>query len=352
MKKKKNNLFSLIYMGVTIIAIVLIALTGPNLEQIGDALKDFNIWWLFACIGSLLLYWLADAWLLDDITSYMYKRVPFRRSIKVGIIGLYYSALTPSSTGGQPMQVIYMKRYKMPVGTATCIVGIKFVIYELSLCTIYIVGMILRGAYYYTYHNEAFWLAVLGFVVNLIAVIVIILSIVNKRLVLGIGNWLIKVLAKIKLVKKKEQMLSNFENTIDEYHTAAAYISKYKLRAIGSYFISIINLAFLFLIPYLIYLSFGYTQYNVMDIFVMEACLFLAVSFVPLPGAAGASEGGFMLFFGPFFGAGTAVAMLIWRFLTYYMMLITGSLLVVLDEVYAMRRSKKQLPLDDTPETE
>ncbi len=343
MNKKKSRIFSLIYMGSTVVVIILILLFGSDLDEIGHALKNFNIWWLFACIGSLLLYWFADGLLLYDITAYMYKRMPLLRCVKVGMIGLYYSALTPSSTGGQPMQVMYMKRDNVPIGTATCIVGIKFVIYELSLCTIYVIGMILRGGYYLANNSEAFWLAALGFVVNLAAVFFIILSIINKKLVLTIGNWLIRGFAKIKIIKNKDNTLGHFAEVIDEYHTAASYISRYKLRALGSFIISIINLAFLFLIPYLIYLSFGYTQYNIADIFIMEAFLFLAVSFFPLPGAAGASEGGFMLFFGSFFGAATGVAMLIWRFLTYYTMLITGSLMVVFDEVFSIRRKSKEM---------
>jgi uncharacterized protein (TIRG00374 family) len=329
-------------MGLTIVVIILIVLFGTDLDEIGQALKNFNIWWLFSCIAALILYWFTDGLLLYDITTYMYKRMPLRRCVKVGVIGLYYCALTPSSTGGQPMQVIYMRRDNVPTGTATCIVGIKFVIYELSLCSIYIVGMILRGADYYVNNNEAFWLAALGFVINLVAVTFIILTIINKKLVLNVGNWLIRMCAKIKIVKHKEKTLGHFAEVIDEYHTAASYISRYKLRAMGSYFISIINLAFLFLIPYLIYLSFGYTKYNMIDIFTMEAFLFLAVSFFPLPGAAGASEGGFMLFFAPFFGAATGVAMLIWRFLTYYTILITGSLIVVFDEVFSIRKKSKQ----------
>ncbi len=342
MKKKKTHLFSFIYMGVTIVAIIVILLFAADLEEIGRALENFNIWWLFSCVAALLLYWLMDALLLHDITKYMYKKEPLLQSIKVGLIGLYYCALTPSSSGGQPMQVVYMRRNKMPVGTATCIVCIKFVIYELSLCSIYIAGMCLRGAYFYTNHNEAFWLAVLGFLVNLAAVVFIILTIINKKLVMKIGRGLISLLCRFKIVKDKDRTNENFEHTIDDYHTAAAYISKYKLRALGSYFISVLNLSFLFVIPYLIYLSFGYSANNIIDIFTMEAMLFLAVSFVPLPGAAGASEGGFLLFFGPFFGAATAVAMLIWRFLTYYMMLIVGSLLVVFDEVLSIKRLKNK----------
>jgi uncharacterized protein (TIRG00374 family) len=332
-------------MGVTIVAIIVILLFAADLDEIGQALKNFNIWWLFACIAALLLYWLSDALLLHDITKYMYRRVSLAQSIKVGLIGLYYCALTPSSTGGQPMQVVYMRRKNIPVGTATCIVSIKFVIYELSLCSLYITGMCLRGAYYYSHHNEAFWLAVLGFVINLAAVMFIILTIANKKLVLKIGCGLISLLSKLRIIKKKDLAIEHFEHTIDDYHTAAAYISKHKLRAFVSYIISVLNLSFLFVIPYLIYLSFGYSANGIIDVFTMEAMLFLAVSFFPLPGAAGASEGGFLLFFSPFFGAATAVAMLIWRFLTYYMMLIVGSLIVVFDEVISLRHAKKDVAL-------
>ena len=340
-KKKKTRLFSLIYIGVTIIAIILIALL-TDVNDIAEAFKSFSVWWLAACLGALLLYWLTDGLLLHDITAYMYKREPLLRSLKIGIIGLYYGAVTPFATGGQPMQVLYMKRNKIPVGTATCIVCIKFVIYELSLCAIYVVAMIARGIYYYTNYNEVFWLATLGFAINLAAVCFIILTIINKRLVLRFGGWLIRVFARIKVVKDKEKTMVNFEGTIDDYHTAASYISRYKLRAIGSFLISFVNLAFFFVIPYFLYLAFGNREFDMLHIFTMQAFVYLAVSFFPTPGGSGAAEGGFLLFFRPFFGASTYIAMMIWRFFTYFMMLIVGSLIVVFNEVLAMRRVKKE----------
>lgn len=346
-KKKKTRLFSLIYIGVTIVVIVLIGLF-TNINDIAEAFKRFSVWWLVACLGALLLYWLTDGLLLHDITGYMYKREPLSRSIKVGLIGLYYGAVTPLASGGQPMQVVYMKRYKIPVGTATCIVCIKFVIYELSLCTIYVIAMVFRGLYYYTSFNEAFWLATFGFIINLAAVFFIILTIINKKLVLRIGCWLIRLLARTKLVKNQDQQVENFKKTIDDYHTAASYISRYKLRAIGSFFISLINLTFFFVIPYFVYLAFGNRDFNLLDIFTMQAFVYLAVSFVPTPGGSGAAEGGFLLFFRSFFGGSTYIAMLIWRSFTYYLMLIVGSLLVVFNEVLSMRRPQKKKIQDGT----
>jgi uncharacterized membrane protein YbhN (UPF0104 family) len=113
------------------------------------------------------------------------------------------------------------------------------------------------------------------------------------------------------------------------------------------------NLAFMFVIPYLIYLSLSSQNTNIIDFFFIESFLFLAVSFFPLPGAAGASEGGFLLFFGPPLypdTAITAVAMLIWRFLTYYLLLIVGSVWVVLDEVFSLRKAKNNPDLSGSGE--
>jgi len=270
----------------------------------------------------------------------MYKREPFLQSIKIGIIGLYYGALTPFATGGQPVQVVYMRRNKVPVGAATCIVCIKFVIYELSLCAIFLAAIVVRGSYYYVNYTEVFWITMLGFAVNLVSVFVIILTIINKRIVLNFGAALIRLLNRLRLVKDKEKTFEDFAKTIDDYHTAASYISRYKLRAVGSFIISVINLCFLFIITYFIYLAFGNTAHSVIDVFTMQAMFYIAVSFFPTPGTAGAAEGGFLLFFGNMFGRAVPIAMLIWRFITYYVVIIAGSLLVVFEEVFSIRKRR------------
>ncbi len=350
-KKKKTAIIRFAYIGLTVLAIALIGLLTVNVDEMKSAFEMLNLKWLFACFGCLFLYWLTDAILLNDITSYMYKRESYFHSLKVGIIGLYYGALTPFATGGQPMQVVYMRRRRMPVGTATCIVGVKFVVYELSLCTLFIAAMIVYGSTFYSEYNRnyMFWFSLLGFMVNASAVFFIILTLVNKNLVVRIGNAVINFFVKLKIIRKQQKALNTFEKTIEDYHAAAEYIAKYKLRAVGSFFISVINLIFFFAIPYFIYSAFGSPgDKHIEDIIALQAFLYIAISFVPTPGTAGAAETGFHAIFAALFGAGAVFApMLIWRFLTYYLILIVGSIVVVLDEVFTMRHGSKRAPTEE-----
>ena len=66
------------------------------------------------------------------------ERVSFWTTFKIGLIGLYYSYITPSSTRGQPMQVAYLLRSKVNAGNSTAVLFVKFFAYQLAfvLCTI------------------------------------------------------------------------------------------------------------------------------------------------------------------------------------------------------------------------
>ena len=72
------------------------------------------------------------------------------------------------------MQVVYMKRENIHYGASMCIVSVKFIIYELSMCLFYVIAMLFRGVYFYRNYQEVFWLTSLGFVINLAAVIMIV----------------------------------------------------------------------------------------------------------------------------------------------------------------------------------
>jgi hypothetical protein len=75
----------------------------------------------------------------------------------------------------------------------------------------------------------------------------------------------------------------------------------------------------------------------------VQFLLYITASFTPLPGASGAQEGGFYLFFKSFFPDSLIfAALLIWRFVTYYLFIIIGFLAVLADQTFKMRLKRKQ----------
>ncbi len=348
-KAKKKSKWKLIYILGTMIVILFIVFLDPNSGDIFSVANQLNPWWIVGAFGAVLLYWITDALILGQMTGCVAKPMGPLRTLKIGIIGLYYGALTPFATGGQPIQVYYMKRDAgIPVGIATCVVTLKFLMYELGICSIYIIAMVFNGEYFYNEQNEVFWISSLGFAVNLFGLGFLLLSLFHKRFVLKFVRIIYKVLSKIKIIRHPEKHLHSVEKTVEEFSASAKYLGKNIFKMVISYVLSVINLGLLFSITYFIYRAVGLDEVLAIEIMAMQSFLYLAVMFFPTPGAAGGSEGGFGLFFGSYFAPiSWQLPMIIWRFLTYYLMLLVGALIVILDEFFAGRRKKTQQKDDE-----
>ena len=346
-KSTKTSIFRFAYIGVTVLVIVLIGLFDSNFKDIGKAIQNIDGFWLLGAVVCMVLYWLTDGWLLQYITNYTSEnKLSYGKSLKIGIIGMYYSAMTPSSSGGQPFQVVYMKREKIPVGTSTCIVVIKFICFAITVIIFFLLSWLMLGTSTLQDYSAVYWLSILGFVIYALAILLIVLTIINETWVLRAGNSIINFLYRIRLLKKVETVekaKNAFTKTIDDYNSTTKYLKNNKRHLVGSVLISIVNIGFLFAITYFIYRAFGLSEYTFFYVMALQAFLYTAVSYFPLPGAAGASEGGFYVIFSAFFAKDLVfMAMLIWRILTYYIILAMGSLVVVLDEFYNMRKNKPE----------
>jgi len=96
-------------------------------------------------------------------------------------------------------------------------------------------------------------------------------------------------------------------------------------------------------ISYCVYRSLGQSALSYPDILTLQFLLYIAASFTPLPGASGAQEGGFYIFFQGVFPAEQLVgALLLWRFFTYYFTLIIGFGAVMVDSAGSLIKHKNK----------
>ncbi|MBQ3274263.1 MAG: flippase-like domain-containing protein [Christensenellaceae bacterium] len=354
-KPKKSTIFRFVYIAATIIVLLIIAMTNEDFRDLPEVIAGLNYLWLLGGAGCIVIYWLTDGWLLGDITSYMSeKKLPFKKSLKIGMIGLYYCALTPSATGGQPVQVMHMSREKIPVGTGTCIVLIKFIAYALTTITYYLIALAFLNGFYMEHYPAMYWLSLAGFLIMCGMIFLVIFTIVKKDGMINFGKKIIGLFStKIKVIKDPDEAIENFTKVIEDYAQAGRYIIKHKRRALGSYGISMLNFFFYFALTYFIYKSFNMDEETFPMIMMLQSLLYSAINYFPTPGGAGMSESGFYVIFSAFFPSNLAfAAMLIWRVFTYYLILVVGTLIVIFDEAFNIKRSSGQIPIETLTETE
>lgn len=343
MKKSTKKALQIGYLGVTLLFLVAIGFLDPNLKSFFKNPPAISSTLLLSAIGCILGYWLTDGIIIKLISSFIYGRVSFAHSMRLSIIGQFYSAITPASMGGQPAQVLYMKRDGVPVGQATCIISIKFLGFQTGLCTFYLLGLLVQGSFLFSKHQDIFWLTTVGFLINATIVVFILMAMLRTDKLKKVISKIISGLARIRIVKNKEKVQSHSEKIIEDFHTAVGYCNKKAGRILAVYAVSLLHHLCMFSVSYFIYRAFGLTEQTWLSLMTVQALLYVAVSFIPTPGGSIVSEGGFYLFFSLYFPKELVfVSLVLWRLITYYAHIVAGVAIIVCDQLTYMRKHRKK----------
>ena len=175
-------------------------------------------------------------------------------------------------------------------------------------------------------------LILLGFAINTaIVVLLAIISFSNKfnKFCVNKGIW---VLEKLHIVKNRKKQEEKWEEKCNDFHEGATYLLSNKTLCIKGYIYNLISLTANYITPLFIIFALSQniniTTINPMTTIVSSAYIMIIGSFVPIPGASGGIEYGYMRFFGNFIsGTLLTASLLIWRFVTYYLPMVVGGII-------------------------
>ena len=338
----KKILMVLISLGV----MGLIAALDPNVSSMGDALSRAKPWWLLCALLCAVMSYVFNMLMHLDICRIADINMTFFECATTTMVGFFYNALTPMQIGGQPMQVLQMRGYGVPVGSATSITLIKYMSWQFAVVLVATVGMIVLGQPIALLGTAVRTLVLIGYGINVFVFVFVTVATLNPKWLTGIGDRLLAFLKRHRLIRKEktyERAVADWNRTMNDYAMAVKLMFKRKLRgALPLLFFGFMELACFLSVTYFIYLGFGLSEYPAQHVILLQSLLSMAVSFIPIPGGAGASEGGFYLVFGSLFGMALRFpSMLLWRMLTYYLNIIFGIVFILAD---GLRKNRRRLP--------
>ena len=341
-KGKRKSILYFVYILFTIGVLVLIGLLDPQIKSFNVALSLVNLRWIAVAILSMVLFWLTDTFIIHMMTCYLHKCQKFWTSYKISMVGHFYSALTPFSSGGQPMQVVYMNREGITPWKSTPLLIMKFLLWQMSVCLVGAIAVPLSWRTVFMTDSKLLILVVIGFFANLAVIGIGVLAIANYKAVHAIARFFVRIGTAMRLVRNKEKSFQNVEKFIDGYKDSLKLLFKNPKKTFFAFLATLAQLIFYLGVTCFIYVACTGGPINVRDIFnvfLMQSVLSMAVSFIPLPGASGASEGGFYLLFRQFFNPNMMfVVVIMWRMISYYLNLLAGFLVIVIDAVIGARK--------------
>lgn len=270
----------------------------------------------------------------------------FVTSAKTNFIGRYYDAVTPFSTGGQPMQIYYLSTKGISGGNSSAIVLIKYIFSILCWITLGAALMIagtVQGVLDDVSGGSLLkitgWI---GIAVNLIVPTFVLLFLVLPKFMHKLTVGVIKLGAKMKIVKNIDKTTERALKTVNDFKSSFKTMATSPVKFIALICVCFCESALTFSIPFFVMKAFS-CPVDGLALAVMSLNVFaiFGVSFIPTPGNSGVMEGMGALAFSVAAGASLIWSVITWRLLTFYIYIIIGLGISVYDMIKKNIRSKK-----------
>lgn len=112
MKNKKkiigNGIFLFLVLGLTLYGVF----HGEDLGLIWENLKKADIRYLFPAVICVVFFIWGESIIIHYLLYTLQIRLKKWKCFLISSVGFFFSCITPSASGGQPMQMVYLKKEK------------------------------------------------------------------------------------------------------------------------------------------------------------------------------------------------------------------------------------------------
>lgn len=338
MEKKKHKInggliFNILVLGISAYLIVYFFISDDGVIDLLKSPDGINYFWLV--IGLLVF---DCNIILDALVTLVYLRSQYPHfrlldAVKVAFVGVFFGAVTPSNTGGQPMQLYLLNKLHVSVGFGSACLTQKFIVYQLVTTSFSIFAVLVNYSYFGSAFTN-FWSSafiVMGFAVQILLTVFLLIVSFSERITKKLIRLIYFFLKKLPFIKDPTAKIIKVSREFNNFLQSNRMLMTDKKRLAKIFALVFVQMLCILSVPFFVYIAFGMPKIafmhhvpagNWFDFICIQSFVLFTSNLVPLPGASGGAELAFTMYFGSFFNIGRIhkikPAILLWRFITYY----------------------------------
>lgn len=339
--RNKKHILSLLLLLILIGVTFFLIFKKTSIASVRLALSHINPIYVVMGIACMFIYVSCEGECLRIICNSLGEKISFLKSFVYACSDVYFSAITPSATGGQPAMIYYMSKDNIPLSRSSLSVLLTLIEYMAVLVILGILSFFFHFSF--IMHSTLFIIMFcFGLVMSALVIVGSLAAMFSKTLIQRFGRWCIRVLAKIRIIKDTENANASLDKQLAEYKKGAEYIKTHPIISIRVFIISFIQRTSLLTVTYLVYRGLGLNDTSMISVLAMQSVVMLSVTSLPLPGAVGASEFMFTQAFGNFFPRDLVMpAMLLTRGINFYFNTLFAGAVSMCNHISLMRKRRK-----------
>lgn len=322
-KNMVSGLVLLLLAALTVSAIF----KGNDMAAVFAAMGTLHPLYLCAAVITALFFVSAEGMMICYLLRALNYKTKVSTCVKYSFVGFFFSGITPSATGGQPMQLYYMQKEGHKVSDSTVVLMTVAVIYKFVLVVMGVGILLFYHKPLSVYLKQYLYLYYLGLFLNTLLVVILLFIMISPGCFKGIVIGGEKLLQKFRVLKRSGERRERLIEMADQYHEAVLFFLKNKGKIGAVVAFTVVQRCSVFFLTWLIYRGLGLREAHMLTVMSLQASVYIAVDMLPLPGAQGITEMMYKTAFSLIFpGAYLTASMCVTRGLNFYMVLIVSAL--------------------------
>lgn len=344
MKKHSKALWSVLALVIAVLTVRAVFMgSGMTLRQLREGLESVDPLWMFPAVLCMfgIIYFEGEA--LRKIlrsTGFHPKR---RQVFLYSAADAYFSAITPSATGGQPASAFFMIRDGISGPVAAAALLLNLMMYTVSLVVCGLISILVRPLVFFRLSPGSKLLIAAGLLVIVLQVIVFWLVLKKPLMFRHAAYALIGFLHRIHLMHKPEKWKQKVLHMLHEYDSCVKILSGHRNMLWYAFAMNMLQRASQFTGVIFVYRALGGSWQHCADLWVIQCLVYIGVYCVPIPGSMGVTDALMLDGYLKLMTKSLAFQVqMIWRGLSFYLCVGLSGLTVLAGYLHQRRRKKER----------
>jgi len=292
MKKHSKLIWSLITLGLAVLTISVILLQSKELT-FGDlilAVRDAHKGWLALALASMLGIIVFEGEGLRCLLKNSGYPCSHRKGIKYAAADIYFSAITPSASGGQPMSAFFMVTDGAPGGIVAGLLLINLIMYMIAIVVIGLFCFLLHPAMFMNFAIIGRILIVFGYLVMIGFVVFFLFLMANAPRIFSWGCAIIRWLYKKRFIKQPDYWKKRLETVINDYQSCVTIARGKPLMLLTVFIFNLLHRLSQLSVSMLMYMATGGELSKAGNVWLTQIYVIMGSNFIPIPGSMGITD--------------------------------------------------------------
>lgn len=292
-KKRKTILWLIVslFIAVTTIRVIFLQNRSLSLKNLSLIIWSASPSWIVVSLLLVLGFIVFEGFSLQ----YILNRLGYTAGPIQGIIysagDQFFSAITPSASGGQPASAFFMYSDHIPGAAITVCLLINLVMYVASTLTIGVICLLINPDILSAFGTASKCLIVFGILATVLLTVTFTVLLKKPEIIQKCGEKLLHFMSGRRYLKDASSLSDRFKGYYDDYSLCSGVLNSGIKSFIPVFILDLGQRIVQITIAVTLHLAIGGpTRTNLLDLWTIQALSLIGANFIPVPGGMGVAD--------------------------------------------------------------